>query len=414
MFSVLKFAERFFPKVFVGIWLNGDNYLLTKKRVLPSGKIKNETFSFDKNSDKKKFFKLLSDIQLNNIVTYIAILDNSPFQGALPVANRDEYLWFPEISQYKEYDDLLFKKQSNWSLFTLKTELLHTQNNFKDVGLDFIFSPFILPIAVQKRFKLPASTSIFVLAEKDLTIFTIFKGDELLYGTYIKDIDYNDIIIEESKDEIDGHKFFKFDDLNSDIESDSKFKNQSDSTFFDDSLVGFEEEEIDFDDFDDFDKHKKDVDKSMEDELLDLDMFLDDEISYKPEKHQDLEKNDEKEEVVIATTSKRKDIAELSKFLDDDMDTMEEEQIEEKVIKNEINHDLVFQGIKRNVQIFYSDNTFHSDFIENCYILTSLKVNNSLIQNIEADFSFETEKIRVDFSELVVDLIGEELGKSKI
>jgi len=386
---ILKLIERFFPKTFIGIWLKNGIYKLSIKRILPSGKTSLESKEFDE-EEEQKMFDFLLEIQQSNVVSYISYLDTSEFQGAIPVIHKQEYLNFGEITTYKDFDDILFKKQenSNWTLFTLQSDLIHTQNKFKMIGLDFIFSPFLFPIVAQDKFLLSKSTSIFIMAEKTLTIFTIFKGDKLLFGKSVKDIDMNEVMIEESKGEIEEEKIAEFDNISTDIESADKFKNQNDSSFFN-------EEEIELDDFQD-----DIMETSSNNEQFDIDLLLDLDDEMKTVDGIDIDKSE---------IEPQNDIAELERFLKEDFKDEEQEQhrIQETL---DINYDLIYQAIRSSVQEFYSDNQFASDFIENCYILTGLKVSNSFIQKIEDEFSFDTERVRVDMSELLIDLIGEELG----
>ena len=387
--KILKLLERFFPKTFIGIWLKNGTYKLSIKKILPSGKTSLESKEFNKAEEEKQMFELLLELQKLNVVSYIAYLDSSEFQGAIPVIHKQEYLNFSEIKTYTDFDDILFKEQvnSNWTLFTLQSDLIHTQNTFKKVGLDFIFSPFVFPIIAQDKYLLSKSTSIFIIVEKNMTIFTIFKANKLLFGKSIKDIDFNEVSIEESKEEIEDDKISKFDNLNTDIESADKFKNQDDSSFFND-------EEIEFNEFED------DLSKTSSDnnEQLDIDLLLD--LEEIKTNGIDLEKPEIKPQ---------NDIEELERFLKEDL---KEEEKEQSRIQDtlDIDYDLVYQGIRGSVQEFYSKSQFASDFIENCYILTSLKVSNTFIQKIEEEFSFDTERVRIDISELLIDLIGEELG----
>jgi len=387
--KVLKLLKKFFPKTFVGIWLKNGIYQVSIKKVLPSGKINLESKEFDQEEEESKLFDFLLQIQTENIVSYIAYLDSSDFQGAIPVIQKQEYLDFADITDYKDFDDILFKEQtqSNWTLFTLQSDLIHTQNKFKTAGLDFIFSPFLFPIIAQDKYLLSKSTSIFIIADKNLTIFTIFKGDKLLFGKYVKDIDMNEVMIKESKDEIEEEKIEEFDNLNTDIESEDKFKNQTDSSFFN-------EEEIELDDFED-----EIIETSKNNEQLDIDLLLDLDNEIKTVDGINLDKLE---------TKPKDDIAELERFLKEDL---KDEEFEHKRIQEtlDINYDLVYQAIRGSVQEFYGEERFASDFIESCYILTSLKVSSSFIQKIEDDFSFDTERVRINIPELLIDLIGEEL-----
>ena len=67
---------------------------------------------------------------------------------------------------------------------------------------------------------------------------------------------------------------------------------------------------------------------------------------------------------------------ELEKMLSDGLE--EEIKIEEERLhEGEVNHQLLYFTIQNGVNKFYHDKVFSSDFIENCYILTSLKIDGN-------------------------------------
>jgi len=382
-----KFLERFFPKVLIGVWLNKGRYYLHTKHILPSGSSTSESMSFDADVELDKLFDYLGKIQQENIVTYIAILDQSKVQGAIPTAESSRYIDFKEVKEVEDFNDIIFKPQyGKWSIFSLKTEIIHIQNRFQQSGLDFIFSPFLLPIAIRKRFKLPESTSIYIFSEKEFTIFSIFKGDNLLYGVISDNIDHNDKLIEESKEEIENDKLFASGQLDSDIEKSEKYKDQASSIYFDEGEV-----DVEIDKLDEIDNKRDELD--IQDELFDLSI---------------LDEDDDNNSDSINKEDERLDVG---KFLD--KEPVDEDKNEDLIPENEVNHQLIYEIMRVGVSSFYHEKEYPSDFIESCYILTSLKVDNSFMQKIEGEFSFETEKVRVNISELLVDLIGEELDRGK-
>ncbi len=388
---LLKFVERFFPKVFIGIWLNRGRYHISVRKTLPSGSTKSETFSFDADAELEVMSNKLNKIQKDNILSYISLLDSSTVFGAVPTVKRHQFIEYDEVNSSPDFDDILFHPQKEkWTIFSSKSELLHLQNRFQDSGLDFIFSPFLLPNIAKQRFNLSQSTSIFIVAEKDLSLFTIFKAGNLLYGRVIDEIDSNEEIINISQKEIEDNDMFEFDELTPDIESNERYKNQSDSSYFDEGELDFDLSDMD--------------DLNQEEDFLDLDL-LDD-------KFEDDSVDEPVDERLIQKKEKSNNsISELEKFLEEDM--VEEDMAEAEIIQNtEVDYDLIYSAIKRGVHNFYNDKLYPSDFIENCYILTELKVNSSFIQKIEDEFSFDTEKVRVDISELLVDLTGEEVAKN--
>ena len=381
--KILKYFKKFFPKFFVGIWLNHGRYHITTRKILSSGKINYDSFSFDKDVELDEMFKFLNKIQSQHFLTYIAVLDTGEFQGALPTVHFTDFPDFPEIKQYNDFDDILFKNHHlGWSVFSTISEMLHIQNIFKNVGVDFIFSPFLIPIVVKNRFSLSEECSLFIIAERDFNILAIFEHNQLLYGKYIRDVDQNEIIIEKTTQEIK-EQGIVLDPLDTDIEKPEKFKHQSDSSFFDD--------EVSLDD--DFYSSDNDFD------LFDLDQNMENST------HSPLKKDDNKTEDDEFSAKLR----EIEDFVENEL---VEEELEAEKLKAEldINYQLILKAIKIGTKDFYGSSLYKSNFIQNCYILTNLRVENSFVQKIEDEFSFEVETLKVDLSELVIDLIGEELG----
>jgi hypothetical protein len=395
-----KFLNRFFPKLFVGVWLNGEKYYLNVQKVTPSGGWESQSFSYDK-TDEQLVFKKLEKFQSEAIFTYIAFLDNSHFQGAIPTGRESEYLNFSEISKYDDFDDILFKKfGKEWSVYTLKSEILIFQNRYKSVGFDYIFSPFFLPISLQKRNQLINKTSLFAVVQDSVIIISIFNGEKLLYGKYVDEVDFNEIDIEESKSEIEEDVFEISSDskLERDIETVSLRKNQASSDFF--------EEELDLDLFDlELDKEFPELEtkdeenerKTIDQEFASVDV-LDNEMFS--------EKNEEpKIEEVTPIDDGTLDLEkEIEIDLDESVDTLEHLSEDE-----EADYNFIYQAIRIGVDEFYNKELYQSDFIENTYIVTNKKISSIFIQKLEKDYSFDVEKIRVDFSELIVELVKEEV-----
>ncbi len=390
--GLLQFAERFFPKTYIGIWNNNGIYDLSIRRIYPSGKIESEMLSFDADVETEKLFEYLEKVQGENIVTYIAILDQSLIQGALPVEGKIKFLEFDEIKKINDFNDVFFREMGGWAIYTSNSELLKIQNQFNNSGIDFIFSPFLIPVSARENLKLSKNASIFIIAEKNLIIFTIFKGEKLLFGELIKDVDGNELIIDEVKNELDEmlENLSTVQHMPSKIETLAKHKSQADSAFFDEGAI-----ELDLLDSDI--KHSTpEDDEKLQDELLKLD-FAD----SREQKNSTADSN--------ANNKKKTNSIELEKMLTEGLEE-ELKAEEERMHESEVNHKLLYFAIQKNVNRFYHDKLYSSDFIENCYILTGLKVDGNFLSKIESEFSFETEKIRVDLAELIVQMIGEEIA----
>ena len=275
---------------------------------------------------------------------------------------------------------------NGWTLYTSHSELLKIQNQFNNTGIDYIFSPFLILISARETFNLPKNTAIFILAEKNLLIFSIFKGNKLLYGEIVKDVDTNELVIDEVKSILeeteDKNEEIITQHISPKIEKVAKHQNQAHSAFFDENSI-----ELDLLDSD-LEKAIHEDDEKLHEELLKLDFK---ELQEKPIKQ-----------------DKKINSIELEKMLSDGLE--EEIKIEEERLhEGEVNHQLLYFTIQNGVNKFYHDKVFSSDFIENCYILTSLKIDGNFLSKIETEFSFETEKIKIDIAEKIIQLIGEEI-----
>jgi hypothetical protein len=386
----LKFLERFFPKRFVGIWLNGDTYFVSTQRVTSSGVWSSENYSYNKERDEDLLFKLLERLQTETIVTYIGFLDNSDFQGAIPTTKESEYLNYSEIEEYEEFDDIIFHNyRDNWSVYSLMSNNLSFQNKFKAIGFDYLFSPFFLPIVAQKRNKLIQNTAAFVIVERNLVIFTVFDGERMLYGKHITDTDSNEIYIEDSKIEIENENFevATEEELNRNIESRERRKNQTSSDYFEDEMdLG------NLDDLNDF-MPSQDGKDALEEEITDIEILNMEDDKYRLQEDRSLETE-----------------VDFDKSFHEDDDFLEEEEsVSVDTDTNDINYKFIYQVIKKSVNEFYNNSLYQSDFIESCYLISSMHISTSFIKRVEDELSFPTEKIMIEIAELIVELVREEV-----
>jgi hypothetical protein len=398
----LNFLNRFFPKLFIGVWLNGDKYYINVQKVTPAGSWKSDSYTYIK-EEEQQLFKQLEKLQSETVFSYIAFLDNSHFQGAIPTARESEFLNYREINRYEDFDDIFFKKfNDSWSVYTLKSEMILFQSRYKSVGYDYVFSPFFLPISLQKRNQLIQKTSLFAIVEEETTIIAIFNNDRLLYGRYVDEVDFNEIDIEETKTEIEDDVFEISSDskLDPDIESVSGRKTQSDSNFFEDEIeLDLYDLELD-DELPEIETKDEEAErKIIENEFSSVDVLDNDFFSEANEK------NDKKVETF---DDMQVEIDDLEKEIEIELDE-DEELIAEVENEGEIDYNFVYQAVRIGVNEFYNQELFQSDFIENTYIVTNQKVSNTFLQKLEKDYSFGAEKIRVDFSELIVEMVKEEV-----
>lgn len=226
---------------------------------------------FSKNKLKKSFLKVFETSYLDNQVEayiqecikespiyYIALLDNSTMQGALNSCDD------ATIRDMCDINKITYKCYDTWAYYTSRYDLELHQNEYKNIGLDLIYSPFVI-LANFFVDKIDLGIAMYALVEETFLTLAIFKNSKLLYSEHIN-MDYQkNKSTPNTKTQDDSQNLLEGIDLDS-INLDS-----ADSSFS--NLV--EIEEITFDDngsldeFDSFDDSTTHLDIQKVEEVLD-------------------------------------------------------------------------------------------------------------------------------------------------
>ena len=304
----------------------------------------------DSYSDKL-LFNYLAPYLEDTPYHYVALLDNTTQQGVIPTCNKQEMKRFKDLSTSKY---ICYKNE--WAFYTSQLDLEIQTKRFSKIGVDFIFSPFIL---LQRFFqdKIDASTSMFVLVLEHSITILVFKESKMLFGSYI---DY-------TPDEITDEEF-----------SSAGLEDTIDET----------EENIDLDE----------IDLDALDDALDLDDSLD-----------DLDDLDALDDL---------DGENLEQQLDENLEIIDNPEVDEtEETKNGIEKEQHFTKdfqrftiIQNTLETFYKDDRFESEFIEHLYIADNGKLGSDFKKYIQ-DEMFLTPFIRTIEPEIeLAHLAKEEAG----
>ncbi|MDY0116136.1 MAG: hypothetical protein RBR59_00990 [Sulfurimonadaceae bacterium] len=110
---------------------------------------------------------------------YISILDKSQLQGALPSCDPKQHAKHIEPSTY---NTKCYRK--TWTYYTQKSDLLLLQKEYTRIGLDYIFSPFVI-LAEFYQEKIEIHTAMFILVEDGFLSLSVYEGGELLFAEYL-------------------------------------------------------------------------------------------------------------------------------------------------------------------------------------------------------------------------------------
>lgn len=321
-----KLGQFLYHKVFVNIHITSDFWYIYIERMGRKGLVDSDEKKFETTGVNDDIIKYIKFFTKDTPYFYISVLDPSITQGAAPTC---EYI---EINKF--YDRALCKDgcyKDKWSFYTSKYDLDELDTHFSGIGLDFIFSPFVILSRFFKD-KIETSLSIFVLVQESSISLTIFDNSELLFAQYLS-----------LKNEFDTEDFSLDDD------------NVDEMT-----LEETPEDSIDLDSVD------------IEDSLDDLDVFG------------DIEDLDSIEEI--------DEFADVDDDLEEELDG--ELSAQDKAHKNNklsgedelFDEDYqMFTSIQTSIKTFYEDEKYNSQFVESIYIADSIGINGDLKSYLEEE-----------------------------
>jgi len=111
---------------------------------------------------------------------YIGTLLNSINQGSIKGHRREDFKKFGVV--YNNIEKVVIDK--SWSVYGFADDILLLKDSFdRQVGIDFILSPFIV---LYKVFKSDFSSrlKLYVLCQKGSVALAVFKGNSFLFGAY--------------------------------------------------------------------------------------------------------------------------------------------------------------------------------------------------------------------------------------
>lgn len=336
----MKFLESLYSKVFVNIVvteLESHVYIevCPKKDVIQSYEKKFVTLNFN-----AEMIEFIDSYIKDTPFYYIAVLDNSLSQGAIPSCSKDKRALYKDLSACE------FKCQNSmWMYYTAKADIYEIEKRYEKRGVDFIFSPF----SVLSRFfkdKIELSIAAFLLIQEESIVFTVFENSELLYGEYINMMNF-----EEEPQEVEA--------LEEELEE------------LEDIDLNDDEEGIDLDDM------------SALDEMDSLDDFGDIE---------DLEDMEEIDEF-----SQTEDVEEEFYEEPEDVPSQESDDSFSQDFQR-------FSLVQKAINTFYHDDKYQSKFIENVYIADSVGITAEFKRYFEEEMFMNVYVRQILISSEVAEL----------
>ena len=339
-----RFFESLYNKVFVNIVVDRSKStvyieLCSKEKVVSSYEEVFQTTSLD--NDMLDF---ISTYTVESPYHYISILDKSTIQGAIPTCAKNKIGFYEDVSsvEHKCFD-------KKWMYYTSQEELYALERSYDKLGIDFIFSPFVL-LADFFADKINDYTAMYILVEDNYISLSVFEDGKLLFSEHL-DLEHtesDELLIYEDEDD---------EDISIDLDDDE----------------GIDLEDIDA--IDDLDSLDDFGDIEDLDSIEDIDEFA--------------ESKDIEEEFHESVT-------------EEEMPTNEADGFNEDYQR--------FSLIQSSVNRFYQSEKYDSLFIENVYIADGVGVSHDLKRYLEEEMFLSVYIRHVDLATRVCELAKSEFS----
>ncbi len=174
-----KFFESLYNKVFVNIVIQGSITSIYMQECSKKDILRTAQQNFDTLTITEDILSFVSSYIKETPFYYIAILDMSTEQGAIPTCDKNRISFYHDMSS-SEYKC----KDERWTYYTGKVDLYGIEKHYKEVGLDFVFSPFILVSNFFKD-KINSDVALYILVEENSLSLCIFEHSQLLFAKYL-------------------------------------------------------------------------------------------------------------------------------------------------------------------------------------------------------------------------------------
>ena len=338
-----RIIEALYLKIFVNIVVNHTTSTVYIEVCNKKGVLSSVSEEFNTTTINDKMFNFINSYIKDTPYFYITILDSSLYQGALSSCENSYISNFIEVDNYKL---ICYKKR--YSFYTSKDSIKQFYKDYSRVGIDFIFSPFLI-ISHFFKDKIDSHLALFILIEESYLSLAIFDNSNLLYASHLN---MSDDILDDNLDIED-------EELNLDEEDDGIDLEEIDALDELDSLDGLD----DFGDIEDLDA------------IDDIDEFSD-ARDFEEELQEDAESDDE-----ITNEENENFGVDYNRY---------------SMIQSSLNN-------------FYQDDKYDSKFIETVYIADGVGVSSDLKKYLEEELFLSVYVRQLDIAMELCELAKNEI-----
>jgi len=207
--ALTKVFQKYLSNIFISIVKQGEEWIVYSK-VVKDGVLKDK---FSKSFDAKEYENIpvkmqeyLDALQLKYNFAYLALFLDSMGQGAFRGITAVDF----EKNSVDIKSVTHFDIEKKWSIYASFMDIDFAKKLFVKVGIDFIYSPFMVQYSLIKKLKTRNGPILYMLNHQDSVTITVFDDKELLFGAYFKTTTDNNL---SSGEDEDLEELSKLDDL---------------------------------------------------------------------------------------------------------------------------------------------------------------------------------------------------------
>jgi len=353
--SIKTALQKKFQNLFIAVMFNEAECVLQCK-VLKDGLLqKTFTKQFPLTLPLEALDKALENyllsLQDEYPFVYIAYLLDAMGQGAIEGIGNNSFSKY-SIDIHTTYHVSL---HNQWSAYTSYNDLKGAKNLFSEVGIDFIYSPFILLNDFIVTQKLKSKATCFLLNCQNFFIVVVVKEKQLFFGALFK------------------------------IQNDTSFS-QSESV-------------------NDWENEQKEDEIISENEMPELAQNTDDDLDEMNDLGE-LTDLDDMDEMRSADSFSDVDDKVMGHF--EGLDNISEEDISLELYGRDL---MVYKYLKSSLEEYYHNPLYTSEFIDEIIIFDGYEISSELIHQLEDELMMDVEIHKVDVCDRMCDIAIAEVFK---
>lgn len=339
VFNITKIIRKYIPTVFIAI-VQEDNVWIINSKVIKNGILKNKfSKSFDIIEEDilpQGMLEYLEKIQTDYNFAYVSLFLDSMGQGAICGNTTSDF----EKNSVDIKNVTHFDIDGKWSVYASFIDINWIKKLFSDVGIDFIYSPFMVQNFLLKKEKRKIEPTLYILNHHDCVTISIFEDVNLVFGAFFR------------------------------TTSDEKLINSDDMDYWD-----TEPEE-----------------KGL-DNIIELDGMEEEEFSS----FDGLEEIED-----LDTQADSGDFLEIS-IGDKDLGHFDEQESQDNIelFGRDV---LVYKYLTSSLKEYYRNNLYRSDFIDKIVLFDGYEVSSDLIEMLENDLFMDVELHKINIHDVICEM----------